>query len=95
MGESIFLAGELLRVIPWDCEGIEMPYGFRELFKTWDPEKKKTFEDLRKRVKIVPGSSALVMERVVDQDSFRSPMYWCIVGNERLLISHTFLEKMI
>lgn len=94
MSDNIFLTGELLRVVPWNCEGIEMPYGYKEHFKMWDPSKQKTYEDLRKKRKITPGTPALVTEKVTDPDSFRSPLYWCIVEGEKLIISHTFLEKM-
>ena len=53
--------GDLVSIEPWDCEGIEMPYGHLEFEKRdWDPEKKKMFERLRKKVKIMPGSKALV-----------------------------------
>ena len=94
MSENIFLAGELLRVVPWDCEGVEMPYGHRESFKMWDPAKQKAYEDIRKKVKIPPDSPALVMERIADSESSRSPLYWCIVNGDRLLISHIFLERI-
>ena len=88
--------GDLVSIEPWDCEGIEMPYGHLEFEKRdWDPEKKQMFERLRKKVKIMPGSKALVTG--TEQVSLHfggETYYWCLVEGKQLIVSHRFISPV-
>ena len=89
-------AGDLVTFEPWDCEGIEMPYGFSEKANLWDPQKKKMREDLRKKVMITPGVTGMVAE-VVDvnlQEGSSHTLYWCMVEGRRLLVGQNFINRV-
>jgi hypothetical protein len=88
--------GDLVSFEPWDCEGIEMPYGFKEHLNLWDPEKKKIREDLRKKEKITPGATGLVTEAITVSlsNDTEKPMFWCIVEGKRLLVHNIFVNKV-
>ncbi len=88
--------GDLVSIEPWDCEGIEMPYGHLEFEKRdWDPEKKKMFERLRKKVKIMPGSKALVTgTEQVSVNFGGETYYWCLVEGNQLIVSHRFISPV-
>lgn len=89
-------AGDLVTFEPWDCEGIEMPFGFSELAKLWDPVKKKNKEDLRRKVKITPGITGMVAEVVELQSEDENPrtLYWCMVEGRRLIVGQHFINKV-
>lgn len=88
--------GDLVTFEPWDCEGIEMPYGYRELVKLWDPAKNKTLEEFRRKTKITPGATGMVTERVELDIGTDSPQirYWCIVEGQRLIVSTQFVNRV-
>jgi hypothetical protein len=87
--------GDLVIFKPWDCEGIEMPYGHREHVKLWDPDKQKTKEDFRKKSSITPGATGLVTERVEIDTGYgdKRDSYWCIVEGSRLIVPSHFVNR--
>ncbi len=93
---STFQIGDLVSIEPWNCEGIQNPYG-HAIFdkKHWDPNKKKMFEQLQKRVKITPGSKALITGKDVVKTNFNEePYYWCLVEGRQLIVSHRFISPV-
>ena len=88
--------GDLVCIIPWDCEGIEQPYGHLIFEKKyWHPEKQMTMENFRKKTKITPGSKALVTGREeVTGTHSNQIFYWCLVESKQLIVSHRFIEPV-
>jgi len=94
--DSRVKTGDLVTFEPWDCEGIEMPFGFKEHVKLWDPDKKKTKEDFRRKTKITPGATGMVTE-VFEFDTGaenKQTMYWCVVEGQRLAVGHQFINRV-
>jgi len=88
--------GDLVSIEPWDCEGIERPYGFKTYDKRdWDPLKKKMFEKLSGKVRITSGSKALVTGREeVDLGNIEDVMFWCLVEGRQLIVSSRFVQRL-
>ena len=87
--------GDLVRFEPWDCEGVEMPYGFKEHVSLWDSQKQKMREDFRKKIKIEKGSTGFVTEILESkEDTHESRYFWCVSGSSRLLVPHIFIHKI-
>lgn len=87
--------GELVMFEPWDCEGVEQPYGYKVFDKRdWDPHKKKMLEKLSGRRKITPGAKGLVTgyEEVV-RGNHTDVMLWCLVEEGHLLVSTRFITR--
>lgn len=96
MEETRVKIGDLISIEPWDCEGIENPYGYRIYDKRdWDPLKKKMFEKLSGKVKINPGSKALVTGREsVNLGNLEDVMFWCLVEGHQLIVSSRFVQRV-
>lgn len=88
--------GDLVTIVPWDCEGIEQPYGHKIYEKkSWDQHKQKMFENFSKKVKITPGSKALITGREeVSKDYNHQIFFWCLVEGNQLIVSHHFIEPV-
>ena len=88
--------GDLVSIEPWDCEGIENPSGYVIYDKKhWDPHKKKMFEKLQKKVKITPGSKALVTGIEIIKETYSEEhYYWCLVEGRQLIVSHRFIAPV-
>ena len=88
--------GDLVMFEPWDCEGIEQPYGFRVYDnRYWDPKIKKMLEKLTGRKKISPGAKGLVTGReIVTFSNFEDVMLWCLVEEKQLLVSTRFITRL-
>jgi hypothetical protein len=84
-------SGDLVTVEPWDCEGVEPPWG-------WDHEMYGNIKSKQvrrtQRVKIVPGSTGFVVSfdhhGVEDYDVH----YVVIVGDRKLGVPYRFLHKV-
>ena len=96
MEETRVQIGDLISIEPWDCEGIERPYGYKTYDKRdWDPLKKKMFEKLRGKVRISSGSKALVTGREeVNLDHIEDVMFWCLVEGQQLIVSSRFVQRL-
>ena len=88
--------GDLISIEPWDCEGIENPYGYKIYDKRdWDPLKKKMFEKLSGKVRITAGSKALITGREeVDLGNNEDVMFWCLVEGRQLIVSSRFIQQV-
>ena len=88
--------GDLVMFEPWDCEGIEQPYGYKVFDKRdWDPFKKKMLEKLSGRCKITPGAKGLVTGREeVVRGNHTEVMLWCLVQEGQLLVSTRFISRL-
>ena len=89
--------GEIVRIVPWDCEGIENPYGWQRIDRALveNPSAKR----LKGRKSIEPGTNALVVERVQLDENFvdlpgECVYYWCVLAGSRLLIDTKFIEAV-
>lgn len=93
---STLQIGDLVVIEPWNCEGIQKPYG-HVIFdkKHWDPATKKMTEQLQKKVKITPGSKALVTGKELIGTAYsEEPYYWCLVEGRQLIVSHRFITPV-
>lgn len=89
-------AGEIVKIIPWDCEGIENPYGWQTIDTREGKSRLKGKKDVR------PNTNALVVERVevVLEDRFHHDQpgtrvyYWCVCDAGRLMVDSRFVEKV-
>ena len=88
--------GELVMFEPWDCEGIEQPFGFRVYDnRYWEPKTKMMLEKLSGRKKITPGAKGLVTGREeVTLGNFNDVMLWCLVEENQLLVSTRFITRL-
>lgn len=89
-------SGEIARIVQFDCEGIERPYGWQTV-DTRDGKSR-----LKGRKDIPPDSNALIIERVEveledrfhhDQPGMRI-YYWCMGPAGRLMVDSRFVEKV-
>jgi hypothetical protein len=94
--DHIIKIGDLVSIEPWDCEGIELPYGFKVHDKhVWDPMKKQMLESLIGRVKITAGSKGFVTGReYVTIRHAENIMFWCLVEGQHLIISQHFVNRI-
>jgi len=87
--------GDLVSIEPWDCEGIEPPWGW-----TSGDERKRVMESNKSyatkisRKKLIPGVSGLVIELdhlgVNDFDTH----YVVLINGQKLSIPVRFLHKL-
>ncbi len=96
MEETRVQIGDLISIEPWDCEGIERPYGYKTYDKRdWDHLKNKMFEKLSGKVRITSGSKALVTGREeVNLDHIEDVMFWCLVEGQQLIVSSRFVQRL-
>jgi len=90
-------AGSIVRIVPWDCEGIENPYGWQRIDRAL--VENSNAKRLKLRKSIEPGTNALVVERVQLDESFgdlsgERVYYWCVLAGSRLLIDTKFIEAV-
>ncbi len=80
--------GDLVSIEPWDCEGVEMPWGWQ---RGIDP---MTAPRRVMRSKLRPGSIGMIIvfdhEGLGDEDSF----YTVLVGDQKLAVPIRFLNRI-
>ena len=89
-------AGSIARIVQFDCEGIERPYGWQTV-DTRDGKSR-----LKGRKDIPHDSNALVIERleIELEDRFHHDQpgsriyYWCMSPAGRLMVDSRFVEKV-
>lgn len=92
MSDYKLKSGDLVSIEPWDCEGIEPPWGW---------ELRESFSNIRSRqvarahrVKLKPGALGLVVSfdhlGVEDTDTH----YVVVVGDQKLGVPYRFLHKV-
>lgn len=85
------MQGDLVSIEPWDCEGIEPPWG-------WDnqryPEVKSKQMARFKRLKIVPGSVGFVVSLDHRGTDDYDTHYVVIVDGKSLGVPIRFLNKV-
>ena len=93
---SKFENGDIVRIVPWDCEGIEPPYGWSSVENTREGTLK-----LKGKKKIVANINALVVERVespavtLTENKIENRVYyWCMSEAGRLLVDSRFVEAV-
>lgn len=84
--------GDLVTIEPWDCEGVEPPWG-------WDhakfPETKLKQMTRASRVKIIPGTSGFVVSfDHHGSDDYFDTHYVVIVNGKNLGVPFRFLHKV-
>ena len=89
-------AGEIVKIVPWDCEGIEDPYGWQTVDTMPDGRYR-----LKGRKKIKPDINAVVIERiqakattVTEKDIDERVYYWCMSEAGRLLVDCRFIKPV-
>jgi len=87
--------GDLVKVEPWDCEGIEQPWG-------WDPNRltsKVTSKVMarQQRKAIRGGSDALVVDTFdyENDDGSNAEHLMLVVEGKRLVVPVRFLHKIV
>ena len=83
--------GDLVSIEPWDCEGVEIPWG-------WDYEPlvnvKSAALPRAKRVKIMPGAMGIVVQYEQPQENDRDMSYVIIIGERRLGVPVRFINRL-
>jgi hypothetical protein len=89
-------SGSIVRIVPWDCEGIEQPYGWMSVERVAENKNR-----LKGKKKIDGGTDALVVERVemdthtLMEDNYGLRVYyWCMSKHGRLLVDMKFIESV-
>ena len=91
MSEHKLKGGDLVSIEPWDCEGVEPPWG-------WDHDAISDMKSSKtkrvSRVKIAPGSLGMVVsfDHLATEDT--DTHYVVVVGERRLGIPFRFLNRM-
>lgn len=81
--------GDLVSIEPWDCEGIEPPWGF-DSFVLERPSSR-----LPLKMKIPPGTVGLVVDNSQNKPIEDSQSYFIvIVGERKLRIPFRFLHVL-
>jgi len=95
MSEKL-LEGEIAKIVCWECEGIEQPYGWTSVDRLQEPRSR-----LKGKKKIRPDTDALVIERIetsaknlMDEDLGRGVYYWCVTESGRLLVDSRFIKAL-
>jgi hypothetical protein len=90
------IEGEIAKIVCWECEGIEPPYGWASLDKAQEGRAR-----LKGKKKIRPETDALVIERVetaaknlMEEDLGKGIYYWCVTDSGRLLVDSRFLKAL-
>jgi len=93
---SKFSNGDIVKLVPWDCEGIENPYGWSSAENT-----REGTILLKGKKKISPGVNALVVERVessattLNESKIENRVYyWCMSEAGRLFVDSRFIEAI-
>lgn len=83
--------GDLVSIEPWDCEGVEVPWG-------WDHEHlinvKSATVPRSKRVRIKPGAMGIIVHYEQPQENDRDMSYVVIVGERRLGVPVRFINRL-
>jgi len=84
--------GDLVLLEPWDCEGIEAPWGWKTPYQGPESEEIGKVPTPRLKYKLKPYSLGLVLARSILGESHRQQIaYWCIVEGVQLLIPSRFI----
>ena len=79
--------GDLVSIEPWDCEGVEMPWG-------WDRPKADATKSRVSRRKLAPGAIGMIVSfdhaGVDDYDTH----YMVLVGDRKLSVPVRFINRM-
>jgi hypothetical protein len=82
--------GDLVTVEPWDCEGIEMPWGWR---RGGEPENLGPTRNVL-RTRLRPGTVGMIVRfdhgGLGKEDSF----YTVLIGDQKLAIPIRFLNRI-
>lgn len=88
--------GEIAKIVSWDCEGIEEPYGWQTVDTMPDGRYR-----LKGRKKIKPDINTVVIERVqakattvTEKDIDERVYYWCMSEAGRLLVDCRFIKSV-
>lgn len=87
-------SNDLVTVQPWDCEGIEKPWGW---FPDNPPPKKtSTSPSLRKfnKVKITPNSTGIIIEEGIETSDDYDEHYIVLVEGKAISVPIRFLHKI-
>jgi hypothetical protein len=83
--------GDIVTVEPWDCEGIEPPWG-------WNPDDSIKMQSgplpKFKRAKIKPGALGIVVEKGVKVVNMHDENYVIMVSSTTLCIPVRFLNRV-
>jgi hypothetical protein len=89
MSEHKIKEGDLVSIEPWDCEGIEPPWGVDCIML------ERTSSRLPPKVKIVPGTVGMVVGNALTNIIEDSLSYFIvIVGERKLRIPFRFLHVL-
>lgn len=87
MPEFKLIQGDLVSIDPWDCEGVEMPWG-------WDRPKADFTKSRVSRRKLTPGVIGMIVSfdhaGVDDYDTH----YMVLVGDRKLSVPVRFLNRV-
>lgn len=93
---SKFENGDIVRIVPYDCEGIEPPYGWSIVENTREGTLK-----LKGKKKIAANVNALIVERIespaatlTEHQIDNRVYYWCMSEMGRLLVDSRFVEAV-
>lgn len=91
MSEHKLKSGDLVSIEPWDCEGVEPPWGWDHT-SFFDAKSKRASR--MNRVKLRPGTLGMVVafDHLGTEDS--DTHYNVLVGEKKLGIPFRFLHKV-
>jgi hypothetical protein len=97
---SQMYAGSLLRFIPWDCEGIEMPWGFPRQLSIVDRllDKERISGSLfrtavrHNRVSLTPGDTCILLEKMSFAHPSIDSFYVVLHEGQRICVFARFLD---
>lgn len=87
MSEFKLKQGDLVSVEPWDCEGVEMPWG-------WDRARADVTKSRVSRRKISPGSVGMIVSFDHAGTDDYDTHYMVLVGDKRFSVPVRFLNKV-
>ncbi len=99
---GLYYVGQMLRVIPWDCEGIELPWGFDtsvldDLARVESLSGSAFRARIRRpnaRVDLAEGDIAIVIRHVDLSHPTIDPFYIVLVGGRRAGVFKKFLTAV-
>ena len=94
--------GSLLRIIPWDCEGIERPWGFsrdQEIVDRLISRERVSGSAFRSivrmgRVSMGEGDVCVLLERVIFSHPTIDSFYVVLYNGQRLCVFLRFLDVL-
>ena len=92
MTSSKIQVGDLVKVEPWDCEGIEPPWGWTSSGNVIGMTSREVRSGLRK--KISPGSNGLVIDRSPHTEEDNDPHCVLVVDGKKLNVPSRFIHKI-